>query len=292
MKRCIKRCLRAGLIVCGLWSGLVFALDANKADIGFVTTINGNNVMHGTINSGGKGCSAGQYWDIVVGGCTSPVNLRTESTSRGCDCSCPGAGSCSASQSGTYPVFGWRIPTSGAEQISHYGETSWGACSMTSNQCEAVVPPAGPGGDGSTPSAGTVWQVTIYICDSSNVNWYSGVANLSDAQKSRFVQTYRNFNVGSRCPESFGYTGWQGTWNLWANQLEESQGYSHEDALEQTWPRLRAAMIDAAATNKENTPEFQQVMNDSCTSYARSLYGSSTLTAIYVMGSGDKCQIL
>lgn len=82
------RCLKALLIVCWLGGGAASALDANKADIGLNTTINGNNVMQVTINSGGQGCSAGQYWDIGVGGCTSEVLLRAVSVTRICSCDC------------------------------------------------------------------------------------------------------------------------------------------------------------------------------------------------------------
>lgn len=294
MKRCLQRllqrCLKAGLIVCGLWSTCVLAIDPNKADMHLNTVINGNNVMHGTINPGGQGCSAGQFWDIVVGGCTSPVNLRTASTSQACDCSCPGAGSCSASQSGTYPVFGWRIPTSGTEMVSHYGPTSWGACSVTSNNCQAVVPP-GPA-EPPAPAPGATWQVTIYICDASSQHWNTGVANMTEAQKVRFVNTYRDFNFGKRCPEAFGWTGWQATWNLWANQMAEETGMSYESALELSWVPLLNAMNEAAAVNRENTPEFLNVMHANCTDLARSTYGDPSLHAVYLIGSGDKCQII
>lgn len=268
----------------------IYGLEQNRADIRLDSDLRQMNVIVGSPSSV-SGCAAGQYWDIGQGRCTAEVLLRTVNVSESCSCSCPSgtSGSCSSTRSGSYGVFGWRLPTSGQERISYNGPTSWGACSVIANNCQAEVPTD----SGTGPvSPGTVWQVTIYICNASSPAWNTGVANLNDSQKSRFVQTYRNFNIGARCPESFGYTGWQATWNLWANEIVEQLGISYENALEFTWTRLRSAMIEAAEINGENTPGFQSVMDSRCTDYARSTYGNPSLNAVYVMFSGDRCQII
>lgn len=264
------------------------ALEKNRADIHLNSDLERINIVVGS-SSPTAGCPAGQYWDIGQGRCTAEVLLRTVNVSESCSCSCPSgsAGSCTSSRDGSYGVYGWRLPTSGQERISYNGATNWGSCYATSNSCR-VEQPTSP----TAPTPGTSWQVTIYICDASSPSWNTGVANLSEAQKARFVNTYRDFNIGKRCPEAFGYTGWQATWNLWANQYAQDQSVPYEVALEATWLRLQRAMIQAALTNKENTVEFLNIMNANCTELARSSYGNNSLNAVYLIGSGNQCQII
>ena len=290
--------VRQTLIACCLLPSLLFAaqpavtvdpnsLGANKADINFISTINGDNHMDIVINPGGSGCSAGQFWDVNVGGCTSPVTLRTESTSRACSCTCPQKGSCTSSQSGTYPVYGWRLPPSGSEQISSYGATSWGACQMVTNACESDT--TAPPGGGNPPPPGTTLYVTAFICNSSNPSYGSGV--LSSSGKDTIIGVYRGFNYGSRCPESGGYTFWQSTWDSLAKNYQQSNGGSYESALDTVQSELESQMRASAKTNQENDPAVNGPrLNAACTQVAQARYGGS-VTATYLLNTGDTCVI-
>lgn len=290
MKLSLFRCLKAVLIVCGLWAGSASALDANKADIGLNTTINGNNVMQVTINPGGQGCSAGTYWDIVVGGCTSAVQLRTESTSRSCSCSCPELGSCSAAQSGTYPVFGWRLPTSGQELISYYGATSWGACVETSNSCVAapVTPPSG-GGGGGPASIGTTYSVTAMICDGSDPNYYAPPADTPTALRNMIIGEYRDW-LGGRCPEASGYMNWVSNVNTYAYQYWGGKPGVPDltTYISAYYSVTRPAILVAADQNGERTIQGVIAANTHCQRAATEKYGPS-VKAEYVFGSGNQC---
>lgn len=294
MKRCVKRYLNVGLVGLCLLSLSLWAADkgevVNKADIEFTSLINGDNHMDIVISSGsGGGCSSGQYWDIGVGRCTTAVTLRTESTSRSCSCSCPEAGSCTSSQSGTYPVFGWRLPTAGNELISGYGATSWGSCQMVSNACVAGdTSPPGGGGDGTPPAPGTTFIIDAFICNSGHADWGSGPLGADD--KSSIISTYRQFNYGSRCPELGGYVYWQSSWLGWANEYQTSNpGTSLDLALARTWLYpTKQAMNQAAVENNESSASYASVLNQMCADYALRKYGM-VVNATYINFSGSSC---
>ncbi len=261
-------------------------LGANKADIGFISTINGDNHMDIVINPGGQGCTAGKLWDINVGGCTSAITLRTVSTSRSCSCSCPEAGSCTSSQSGSYPVYGWRLPPSGTEQISSYGSTSWGSCQMVTNACTAATPPPS-GGGGTPPPSGTTFIVDAFICSSAHPQFSSGP--LGTTEKNQIISAYRSFNYGSRCPEQAGYVYWQNSWLGWANDwLAKNPSASMDVALAFTKPTTMESMNSAATQNGEGSSSYAAVLNGLCSSYATTKYGVQT-NAIYINYSGSSC---
>lgn len=297
MKSFFKRCLIAGLIVCGVMAGPVFALDANKADIEFTSLINGDNHMDVVISAGNgppQGCSAGQYWDIVVGGCTSAVNLRSESTSRACSCTCPGAGSCSSSQAGTYQVFGWRIPTSGTERISHYGPTSWGPCSMVSNQCEAVVPPdSGGGGNsgGDTASVGDTYKITAMICSGAEPDYYTAPSDTPVAIRDQIINQYRSW-AGGRCPEASGYINWVSYVNNYAYQYwAPNPGVPDLATYRRAYNEATMPAIDAGANQTgEKTAAGISAANHLCQLEANRKFGS-TAQAVYQLGSGNVCVV-
>lgn len=276
----IGRCLKALLIVCSLGGGAASALDANKADIGLNTTINGNNVMQVTINSGGQGCSAGQYWDIGVGVCTSEVLLRSVSVTKFCSCDCGASatGSCSAQQDGSYQVFGWRLPTAGNELISRNGPTTWGSCYTISNSCVAIPtgpsPPTGtqPGAPGTTIAIVT----NDLICDSSNPNYPEGGATAF--QKNSIIAAYRQHSNGfGRCPES-NYAGFAG-WSYWQSKLTVD-GWSIAD------------VVDLIKTSSVTDAEVRTVLKAACTVAANKAYGVGYVSATYIMGSGNGCTVL
>lgn len=294
MKRWLLCCLKAGLIglwgvSASLWAANEASVGPNKADIGFTSVINGDNHMDVVISSEAgvvQGCQPGQYWDIGKGGCTSAVQLRTVSTSRACNCTCPGAGSCTSSQSGTYPVYGWRLPTAGNELISSYGQTTWGACQIVTNACEEdnTAPP-----DGNLPPPGTVLYVTAFICNSINPSYNLGV--LSSARKNDIISVYRSFNYGGRCPESGGYTSWQGIWDSLAKDYQNKLGGTYENALLMVAATVESQMRANANSNQENVPSVNGPrLNAACTQVAQARYGAS-VTATYVVNSGDTCVI-
>ncbi|MBD8681261.1 hypothetical protein [Pseudomonas sp. CFBP 13719] len=255
----------------------------NTGTIFYQTNMSNMNVA---VNPGGSGCASGQMWDIVVGRCTSPLQLRTVSTSRSCSCSCSGSGYCTSQQSGTYLVFGWRLPPAGSEQVSSTGSTSWGSCVEVTNAC--VKDPIAPGTGSGT--VGEQFYVTIFICNSSNPSYYSGP--LSASYKEILIQMYRSFNpVLLRCPDYGGYLNWQNFWVGLANQYQAaSPGTSLDDALLATWSTTAATIRQAAAINGEEKPSYQTNLNVFCTDFATSAYGRP-INAVYVAGSGDKCLI-
>lgn len=291
----IASMFRKAVFACCIFPTMLFAaqpmvsvdaniLGENKADINFISTINGDNHMDIVINPGGQGCPAGQFWDINVGGCTAAITLRTVSTSRACTCTCPEAGSCTSSQSGTYPVYGWRTPPSGAEQVSGNGATTWGSCTMVTNACVA----GDNSGGGTPPPSGTVFYVDAFICDSSHPQYSSGP--LSATYKNQIISAYRGFNPYTmRCPEQSGYVYWQSNWLSWANTwLESNPGMSLDVALASQKLTLLSTMNTAAGENGENTPGYSAVLDQLCSSYATSKYGVS-VSASYINYSGSTC---
>jgi len=293
--------LRQIVIACCLFPSLLFAaqpnvtvdpssLGANKADINFISTINGDNHMDIVINPGGQGCAAGQVWDINVGGCTAAITLRTVTTFRACSCTCPEAGSCTASQSGSYPVYGWRTPPSGAEQISGNGATTWGSCQMVTNACTAATTPPS-GGNGTPPPSGTTFIVDAFICNSGHPQYSSGP--LGTTQKGQIISAYRGFNpYTARCPEVAGYVYWQNSWLSWANDwLAGHSGASLDQALANTWSTTQGSMKDAAKQNGEQDPSYSKVIDQLCSSYATNKYGVP-VKASYINNSGASCIVL
>lgn len=265
-------------------------VGANKADIGFTSVINGDNHMDIVISSGsGQGCSAGQYWDIGMGGCTSAIKLRTVSVSQACDCSCPSTGSCSASQSGSYDVFGWRLPTDGHELVSYNGPTSWGACSLTSNNCQAAPPP--DSGGGGTASVGDTYKITAMICDGSDPNYWTAPADTPATIRNAIISQYRSW-LGGRCPEASGYVNWVGYVNTYAYQIWGARPGVPDAAtyntayIDKTFPA-----IDAGANSTgEKTLAGVAAANYHCQVAATAKYGS-TAKAEYVYGSGNNCVV-
>lgn len=289
------RCWKALLIISVAWSCVLFGADANvavdgnklstnTADIGLVSTINGDNHMDIVINPGGHGCTAGQWWDIGVGRCTSAVTLRTETTSRSCTCTCPEEGTCTSSQTGTYPVFGWRLPTAGNELISGYGATTWNACQVVTNACVGGTAP--PGGE--KPPPGTLFYFDAFICNSSHPQYSSGP--LSAANKNSIISTYIGFNYGGRCPEAAGYVYWQSEWLRWAQSYQnDNPGTSLDVAMAKTWAfPTQDSMLRAADKNGESSPSYASVLNAECSRYGSAKYGVS-ITATYIINSGATC---
>jgi hypothetical protein len=258
-------------------------LNQNSASVVFGNNLSNMNV---DVNSGGAGCTGGKVWDIVVGGCTTAQTLRTLSTTRSCSCTCSQGGTCTSQQSGTYPVLGWRLPPSGAEQISGNGATTWGSCVEVTNAC--IKAPIAPGTG--TGTAGEQFYVTVFICNSSNANYSAGP--LAATYKNRIIANYRSFNqYTQRCPELNGYVYWQQNWLAWAQTYASDHSVSLADAMEFTWASPTASTMNtAAAQNGENSPSFQYQLDTYCSNYATSLYGRS-IYATYVTYSGDLCLI-
>lgn len=289
----LKACL---LLLCVLFNGnAALALDENKADIRFEKYDKNINVTVNGSGGNGGGCSSGQYWDIGVGGCTSAVALKTLSTSQGCPCSCPGGmtGSCSASQSGTYTVFGWRVPTNGAELISHNGPTSWGSCSETSNSCVAApTPPSGGGGGGGgggPASIGTTYSVTAMICGLSDPTYSTPPANTPTVIRDMIISEYRKW-LGGRCPEASGFINWVSYVN--ARAYEDWGGNPGVPDLNTyitayTVKTLPAILV-AADQNGERTILGMIAADTHCQRAATEKYGP-TVKAEYVMNTGNQC---
>jgi hypothetical protein len=206
--------------------------------------------------------------------------------SRACSCTCPQKGSCTSSQSGTYPVYGWRLPPAGGEQISSYGATSWGSCQMVTNACEAdTTPPAGT----KPPPPGTMLYVTAFICNSNNPSYSSGV--LPSSNKDYIISVYRGFNYGGRCPESGGFTFWQSTWDSLAKDYQNNLGGSYQNALSNVQDKVESQMRASANTNQENIPSVNGPrLNTACTQMAQAQYGAS-VKATYILNTGDTCVI-
>lgn len=263
------------------------ALDANKADIHLDSDLKHMDIVIGSPGNTG-GCPAGQYWDIGRGRCTTEVQLRTVNVSEACSCTCPAGtlGSCSAKRDGSYPVYGWRLPTAGNEKISRYGATSWGACQIVTNACEEdnTAPP-----DGNLPPPGTRLYVTAFICNSTNPSYNLGV--LSSAGKNYIISVYRSFNYGGRCPESGGYTSWQGIWDSLARDYQNKFSGSYENALDKVKRDVESQMRANAYSNQENVPSVNGPrLNAACTQVAQARYGAS-VSATYVINTGDTCVI-
>lgn len=289
------RCWKALLIISVVWSCVLFGADANvavdgnklstnTADINLVSTINGDNHMDIVINPGGHGCPAGQWWDIGVGRCTTAVTLRTETTSRSCTCTCPEEGTCTSSQTGTYPVFGWRLPTAGNELISGYGATTWNACQVVTNACVGGTAP--PGGE--KPPPGTVFIFESFICNSSHPDYPSGP--LGSYEKGQIISAYKEFNAGKRCPEQAGYVFWQSSWLGWAQEwLTKNPSSNLSIALAATWfTPTKEAMDRAASENGEGKDSYISVLNAQCSAYALRKYGVA-VDASYINYSGSSC---
>ena len=265
-------------------ASMALALGPDTADVHFSKYSNPINI---TVSQGGStGCPAGQNWDIVVGRCTPAVGIKTLSTSQSCSCSCPSGstGSCTASQSGSYVVYGWRLPTSGTQLVSYNGPVSWGSCSETSNSCVA-----GGGGGGTAPPPGTSFTVETFVCNASHPSYNSGP--LDAASKNFIISTYRQFNSGSRCPDVGGYIYWQNDWSKWATQYQTANpGATLSMALAATkYFPISDSMYKAAAQNGENNPAINgPVLTKICSDYASQKYGVS-LIATYINGSGSTC---
>lgn len=266
-------------------ASMALALGPDTADVHFSKYSNPINI---TVSQGGsKGCPAGQHWDINVGGCTTAVTLRKESTSRSCGCTCPGSGSCTSSQSGTYPVYGWRIPTAGKELISGYGSTSWGACQMVTNSCQTDGGDSGGGGGGGSLSPGQQLLVKILVCGPGDLNYGSGP--LDSSWKSTIISSYRSFNIGSRCPEPGGFITWQ-------RQIISDAAWMYPDlsktdpatAYAKAWAEwTRPLMFQIAFDNGENTPAYLSKLDSWCTTKIKTI--NPALSGRYINGSGNTC---
>jgi hypothetical protein len=304
MKRCFQRLLRSVVIGLVLVPSLLWAaatptmtvdqspIGANKADIHFESLINGDNHMDIIISSGSPpGCSGGQYWDIGVGGCTSAIKLRTESTSQACSCDCsPGTGSCSASQSGTYDVFGWRLPTDGHELISYNGPTSWGACSVTSSSC-AAAPPPDSGGGGGTASVGDTYKITAMICSGAESDYYTAPSDTPVAIRDRIISQYRGWE-GGRCPEASGYINWVGYVNKYAYQYWAPRpGVPDAETYLDAYITATKPAIEAGADQTgEKTQAGIDAANHLCQLEANNRFGP-TAQAQYQLNTGNICVV-
>lgn len=274
------RFMRGGALLCALLTHNSYALEPNTADIGFNVKLDPVVVVNN-----GKACTNGQYWDVGVGGCTTQLALRTATTTQACSCTCPEAGSCTAQQTGTYTVYGWRIPPSGTEVISSYSPTTWGGCQMVTNSCRANPPPPGP----PPPTPGQQFIVDAFICNSSHPSYGSGP--LGSGEKNQIIGTYRQFNYGQRCPELDGYNYWQSNWSDQADRYQQANpSASRSSALTRTWPTIQNAMNTAAAQNGEQSSSYSSKLDRMCTDYAYSYYGMS-VSASYISGSGSSCRV-
>lgn len=92
------------------------------------------------------GCASGQRWDVDYGRCIAPRVLRNQSTSQSRTVSCPSpqTGTMTQRRTGSYPVYGWKLPPSGTQSVSHNGSTSWSGWSTTSSNCQNPPPPSEP----------------------------------------------------------------------------------------------------------------------------------------------------
>lgn len=270
-------------------------IGANKADIHFDSVINGDNHMDIVITSGsGQGCSAGQFWDIRVGGCTSALKLRSESTSRACDCSCGAGttGSCSASQSGTYDVFGWKLPTDGRELISYNSPTSWGACQLTANNCVAAPPPDSGGGGGSgTASVGDTYKITAMICSGAESDYYTAPSDTPVSIRNMIINQYRGWE-GGRCPEASGYINWVGYVNRYAYDMwAPNPGVPDADTYLLAYQQATRPAIEAGADQTgEKTQAGIDAANHLCQLEANNRFGP-TAQAQYQLNSGNICVV-
>lgn len=268
-------------------------VGVNKADIHFDSVINGDNHMDILITSGTgelKGCSAGQYWDVFVGGCTSAVKLKSLTTSRACDCSCPGTGSCTASQSGTYDVFGWRLPTDGRELVSYNGQVSWAACQLTSNNCQAVTPPpADTSGSGGTAPVGTKYQIKAMICGGAEQDYYTSPVDTPVFIRNQIINQYRGWE-GGRCPEASGYINWVNYVNTYAYQYwAPREGVPDAATYQDAYNLATKPAIEAGADlTGEKTAAGITAANHLCQLAANAMFGP-TAQAEYVLNSGNTC---
>lgn len=268
-------------------------LGANKADIELISTINGNNVMHATISSGTGGCTAGQFWDVVVGGCTVPLKLRSVPTSQACNCSCGAGttGSCTASQNGSYDVFGWRLPTDGREQVSSYSPTTWGPCQLVTDSCKAEVPPPPPPADnsGGTASVGDTYKIKAMICGGAEQDYYTAPSDTPVAVRDMIISQYRGW-VGQRCPEASGYKNWVNYVNTYAYQdWAPRPGVPDVATYITAYRKYTYDAIDAGANiTGEKTSAGLAAANHLCQLEANNRFGP-TAQAVYVDGSGNQC---
>lgn len=264
------------------------SLDPNKASIKFELY---NKPMNVTISQGGStGCVGTDKWDIGVGGCTAAVFLRNEVSSQSCGCTCPQLGSCTASQTITTPVYGWRLPTAGNELVSHRGPPSYGSCSQTSNSCVAAPPPPTPTPpSGGSVSVGTTYKISAMICDSSDPNYSTPPANTPVSIRNLIINQYRGW-MGGRCPEASGYINWVGYVNSYAWQYWSPRPGVPDDATyTQAYRVATEPAIDAGANaSGEKGPAGISAANYHCQVAANQRYGS-TAQAQYVMNSGNSC---
>jgi hypothetical protein len=157
---------------------------------------------------------------------------------------------------------------------------------MVTNACEAdTTPPAGT----KPPPPGTMLYVTAFICNSNNPGYGAGV--LPSSRKDYVIGVYRGFNYGGRCPESGGYMFWQGTWDSLAKDYQNKFSGSYDNALEMVKRDVQSQMEASANSNQENNPAVNGPrLNLACTQVAQAKYGAS-VTATYILNTGDTCVI-
>jgi hypothetical protein len=273
----------------------------SKADVTFQTDLNHLTITVSPGSGQGGGCKASENWDTVLGRCTSAVVIDTKTTSRSCSCSCPSgySGSCRSSQSGTYSVFGWRIPPSGTKLVSHNGATSWGTCRQVSNTCKApsTPPPTGGGGGGGStpPSSGTNFVVSAWICGSGN-SGYSSPAGIPNQFRNQLISGYRAFSYYDRCPEAGGYSYWLGQWKAAADKLI-AQGVTQHMAYSRSWHagdegNIKAKMDAGAAANGEHLSSHITQLNKTCQAEADKKYGKGRVKAVFdTAKKGATCKV-
>lgn len=228
-------------------------------------------------NPSGSGCAASQRWDVIAGRCVSAYRLKTLYTTSSCACSCAYGGSCSSQRTGSYPVYGWKVPPIGTELVSSTGSTSWGSCYKTTDYCAsppAPTPPTPP--TPVRPPPGSTTQVVsgALICDSSNPLYWLGAS--SSVNKNKIINAYRNhrYHVG-RCPEQdvLGYSGW-----------------THWQAQEQI-RGIESVLIDIQNSTNPLSEQIR-IVNLICVEAANRAHGSGNYAkSTYINNSGNKCLV-
>lgn len=270
-----KHWMLIALLLISSFCSRVIALEQNTADIQMTTSTYPASL---NFNPGGRGCSYGEMWDVVMGKCTTARALGTSTSS--CSCSCPSgySGYCSSSRTGT--IYGWLIPPTGAQQTS---SISWGSCRQTYSSCKAPPPPppAPPPSGGGGGSVGSVFYMSGFICSSAQSGYYQGPLPLSN--KNWIISIYRSFNWAGRCAELGGYLYWQ---NIWVSVA----GGTDPAALSAKQSYMEEQMRKAAYGNGEHLPSHKASEDALCTSEAQKIYGRSA-RAEYVVFSGYQCRI-
>ena len=298
------------LVFC-LVSGSANALNPIEADIQIQSSVTNMDV---TVNPGGSGCPGGQYWDTDEGGCRVALVKCNQNETQTLSCSCSNGGSCSAERSVTYDVMGWRTPESGLIYSSpKYASIQYGSENISNSCVSSDDTPSAPsvssspysptkdctgggsgggsgGGGGPAPGgivSGGQLVIKFLVCGPSDLNYGSGP--LTDFWKTTIIASYRNFNIGSRCPDPPSFLFWQGqiisdaTW-MYPETLASNPAQAYLDVW-RDW--TRDLMFGIAADNGEHLPPYLDKLNSMCTQELKAI--NPDLTGKYLNGSGNIC---